>query len=208
MLITNETQEITVKNIANNILPDCDEVFFEVGYFYFSGFEQIYKRLKDVKIKILIGINYDEKIASAVISNNFFGTVVNPELHPDYPTQFVGAYRSALSSNLAPTLPDPVANARMRQRHGVETTLLRTNDLGGAAAALTNTPMLLNRPGAADHVNVTQPYDFYQRAIRMPNLVSNQSNVFAVWVTVGLFEYDPLTGYGEEYVNEAGGVQR
>jgi superfamily II DNA/RNA helicase len=70
MLITNETQEITVKNIANNILPDCDEVFFEVGYFYFSGFEQIYKRLKDVKIKILIGINYDEKIASAVISNN------------------------------------------------------------------------------------------------------------------------------------------
>jgi hypothetical protein len=36
MLITNETQEITVKNIANNILPDCDEVFFEVGYFYFS----------------------------------------------------------------------------------------------------------------------------------------------------------------------------
>ena len=70
MLITNETQETTVKNIANNILPDCDEVFFEVGYFYFSGFEQIYKKLKDIKIKILIGINYDEKIASAVISNN------------------------------------------------------------------------------------------------------------------------------------------
>ncbi|MFN8740013.1 MAG: hypothetical protein ACK5YR_08835 [Pirellula sp.] len=147
--------------------------------------------------------------ATPVINNRFFDAVVNPELHPDYPTQFVGAYRSALSSNLAPTLPDPVANARMRQRHGVETTLLRTNDLGGPADnALTNTPMLLNRPGAADHVNVTQPYDFYQRAIRMPNLVSNQSNVFAVWVTVGLFEYDPLTGYGEEYVNEAGGVQR
>lgn len=70
MLITNETQETTVKNIAENILPDCDEVFFEVGYFYFSGFEQIYKKLKDIKIKILIGINYDEKIASAVISNN------------------------------------------------------------------------------------------------------------------------------------------
>lgn len=69
-LITNETQELTVKNIADNILPDCDEVFFEVGYFYFSGFEQIYKKLKDIKIKILIGINYDEKIASAVISNN------------------------------------------------------------------------------------------------------------------------------------------
>jgi hypothetical protein len=42
MLITNETQETTVKNIANNILPDCDEVFFEVGYFYFSGLEQTF----------------------------------------------------------------------------------------------------------------------------------------------------------------------
>ena len=27
MLITNQTEENTVKNIANNILPDCDEVF-------------------------------------------------------------------------------------------------------------------------------------------------------------------------------------
>ena len=70
MLITNETQENTVKNIADNILPDCDEVFFEVGYFYFSGFEQIYTKLKDVKIKILIGINYDDKIASAISSSN------------------------------------------------------------------------------------------------------------------------------------------
>lgn len=70
MLVTNETQENTVKNIADNILPDCDEVFFEVGYFYFSGFEQIYTKLKDVKIKILIGINYDDKIASAISSSN------------------------------------------------------------------------------------------------------------------------------------------
>jgi len=69
MLITNENAANTVKNVADNILPDCDEVFFEVGYFYFSGFEQIYKKLKDLKIKILIGINYDEKISSAVISN-------------------------------------------------------------------------------------------------------------------------------------------
>ena len=52
MLITNEKKEITVKNIANNILPDCDEVFFEVGYFYFSGFQEIFQKLKNVKIKV------------------------------------------------------------------------------------------------------------------------------------------------------------
>ena len=66
--ITNENKENTVKNIADNILPDCDEVFFEVGYFYFSGFEQIFEKLRNVKIKVLIGINYDNKIANAVTS--------------------------------------------------------------------------------------------------------------------------------------------
>ena len=51
-IINNKTVERTVKTIANNILPSCDELFFEVGYFYFSGFEQIYEQLKNKKIKI------------------------------------------------------------------------------------------------------------------------------------------------------------
>ena len=46
-IITNE--EKTVTEIAEKILPMCDEVFFEVGYFYFSGFEQIYKQLKVIE---------------------------------------------------------------------------------------------------------------------------------------------------------------
>ena len=65
--INNEKE--TVKDIVNNILPLCDEVFFEVGYFYFSGFEQIYKQLKDKKVNIIIGINYDQKIGKLVHSN-------------------------------------------------------------------------------------------------------------------------------------------
>ena len=66
-LINNEKE--TVKDIVNNILPLCDEVFFEVGYFYFSGFEQIYKQLKDKKVNIIIGIDYDQKIGKLVHSN-------------------------------------------------------------------------------------------------------------------------------------------
>jgi hypothetical protein len=49
-----------------------------------------------------------------------------------------------------------------------------------------------------------QQFDRIQRAMRLPNLVTNQSNVFAVWVTVSLFEYDPLTEFGNEYKNQNG----
>ena len=66
-IITNE--EKTVTEIAEKILPMCDEVFFEVGYFYFSGFEQIYKQLKDKKVNIMIGIDYDNTIRDLTRSN-------------------------------------------------------------------------------------------------------------------------------------------
>jgi hypothetical protein len=48
----------------------------------------------------------------------------------------------------------------------------------------------------------------YQRAMRLSNLATDQSNVFAMWVTVALFEYDPVTGFGKEYVNTAGEPER
>ena len=47
-----------------------------------------------------------------------------------------------------------------------------------------------------------------QRAMRLPNLITNQSNVFAVWVTVSLYEYDPITGFGNEYLDDLGEPKR
>jgi hypothetical protein len=68
-----------------------------------------------------------------------------------------------------------------------------------------------NIPGAAaQEVDDAKrnPFTRYQRAMRLPNLVTDQSNVFAVWVTVSLFEYDPITGFGREYVNASGDAER
>tara|TARA_Y100000590_G_scaffold135293_1_gene154755 strand:+ start:214 stop:3432 length:3219 start_codon:yes stop_codon:yes gene_type:complete len=59
----------TITSIQKKILPKCEELFFQIGYFYFSGFEEIYKYLKTKKIKIIIGMSYDEKISELVTSS-------------------------------------------------------------------------------------------------------------------------------------------
>lgn len=92
-LINNEKE--TVKDIVNNILPLCDEVFFEVGYFYFSGFEQIYKQLKDKKVNIIIGIDYDQKIGKLIDSNlaikdNYFSYLKDDINNTDILDQKIG----------------------------------------------------------------------------------------------------------------------
>jgi len=151
-------------------------------------------------------------------SNDFFGRVVHPAMHPDFPTRVVGAFRPTMSSNIAPTLREADANAKMRSRFGVESTLLRsldpTADLLSAQARQSitvDTPMLFQStevPAGGnidpDSLNAKQNFVRMQRAMRLPNLVTNQSNVFAIWVTVSLFEYDPITGYGNEYLGDDG----
>ncbi len=42
-LITN--QDKFLSEVINNILPGCDKAYFLVGYFYFSGFQEIYEQL-------------------------------------------------------------------------------------------------------------------------------------------------------------------
>ena len=49
--ITN--QDKLLSEVFNNILPSSKALYFLVGYFYFSGFEEIYKNIEDKNIKIL-----------------------------------------------------------------------------------------------------------------------------------------------------------
>ena len=95
MLITNENIKNTVTNIANHILPDCDEVFIEVGYFYFSGFQEIYEQLKDKKIKVIVGMSYDQGVSNAAktafaIRENYFEKVADSINNTDLVDQSLG----------------------------------------------------------------------------------------------------------------------
>lgn len=143
--------------------------------------------------------------------------IVHPAMDPNFPTRFVGAYRPAMSSNLAPALADPIANQKMRGRFGVESTLLRSLDPDTNTLAVTdlqnsaidrNMLFQATQVETTDRLDAVQPFVRMQRAMRLPNLVTNQSNVFAVWVTVSLYEYDPITGFGNEYVGETGLPER
>ena len=48
--ITNK--ELILSDIINSILPKCDNAYFLVGYFYFSGFAELCDKLKNVNLKV------------------------------------------------------------------------------------------------------------------------------------------------------------
>ena len=63
-LITN--QEKLLSEVINNILPSSNNLYFLVGYFYFSGFEEIYHNLNDKNIQILVGLEIEKDIFNKV----------------------------------------------------------------------------------------------------------------------------------------------
>ncbi len=159
---------------------------------------------------------------SSSVASTFFGPgdpikASNSNLNPKYPTQFAGAFRSPLSASLAPPAVDPTVTAQMRGIFGIETTLQRSLNptFVGTAPAPNSNPMfspdsvngLASQPTELADANHA-PFVRSQRMARLPNLVTNQSNVFGVWVTTSLFEYDPVTGFGREYLDETGRPKR
>ena len=52
-IIDNKT--IKMADVINNIIPFADNLFFRTGYFFFSGYKEIYKNLKNKNLKILVG---------------------------------------------------------------------------------------------------------------------------------------------------------
>jgi hypothetical protein len=154
----------------------------------------------------------------------------NPSMDANYPTMFAGAYRSGLATNLYPYAPNNDTTNRaqttQRGRYSSESTNLRSlvmnptgkeqpnagtqGNLLFSPYSLANTETAIPGPTSAMELAESRQNAFtrYQRAMRLSNLATDQSNVFAMWVTVALFEYDPVTGFGKEYVNTAGEPER
>lgn len=63
-LITN--QDKFLSEVFNNILPSSENLYFLVGYFYFSGFEEIFENLSDKKLQILVGLEIEKDLNNKI----------------------------------------------------------------------------------------------------------------------------------------------
>ena len=60
--IDSKNFDTKIKEIIDNIIPVCDNIYFNVAYFYFSGFKLIAKSIENKNIKILVGLEADQII--------------------------------------------------------------------------------------------------------------------------------------------------
>ena len=127
----------------------------------------------------------------------------NDNIHAEIPSQFAGAWRSPFSANITPE----VATTPQNYRGGLSNIFTWRRPLDATnpinATPNNNTKMLM-QPSAPALEGAASPLTTYMRMGRLNNLVTNQSNVFAIWITVGLFDYDPIEGLGPEYVGPSG----
>jgi hypothetical protein len=102
------------------------------------------------------------------------------------PTEFIAPFRSYDATSLSAVMGGQWMSGT--NPNEIQAGLLR------ADAANPRNP-LFQLYSTADDVNNTfrNPYFHYAELMRMANLTTTRSNVYAVWVTVGYFEVTPAT---------------
>lgn len=62
--VTNEKE--VLGEVMQKILPATKSLYCLVGYFYFSGFGEIYKQVKDKHLKVLVGMNIERDLSNNI----------------------------------------------------------------------------------------------------------------------------------------------
>ncbi|MFG0261742.1 MAG: hypothetical protein ACF788_05060, partial [Novipirellula sp. JB048] len=152
---------------------------------------------------------------------------------PRYPTQFAGVFRQAKNASHVPMVRDSPATSDTDTTNGsdvdslvrrpVNTTLLRgegTLDVQEGRATTekpTPTAMFVRNTSQEPLATVApyadrnrNPFMRYETLMRMPNLVSDNSQVYLVRLTMGFFEVDATdtNNLGAEYNEQIGQQKR
>lgn len=90
--ITNKDKKLA--EVINNILPACDNLHFLVGYFYFSGFEQIHEQVKNKKLRILVGLEIERDLANRIREYEILENISSSrsKLRDNYCTSLIGIF--------------------------------------------------------------------------------------------------------------------
>ena len=137
-------------------------------------------------------------------------------LHRYFPTEQLGAFKPHQAADIAPEYQPPSGAATptppspMMRRAPITSTMMRQSPAAGGDR------MLFRRDKTAAPISMSQAQSHERSVIhqqlgasRLQNLTTGRSNVFAVWLTVGLFEVDPSTlTVGQELGNDLGRVER
>ncbi|QDT09470.1 hypothetical protein [Planctomycetes bacterium K23_9] len=147
----------------------------------------------------------------------------NPnKFDPRFPTQFAGVYKPGTDAIYAPLLRS-AADTDLLRRREVNGTVLRgsgTVDTSDPAAGPPTTAQMFVRsatqaplPTSATELHMNRdrnPFIRYQTAMRMPNLASNNSQMFLMRMKMGFFEVDAgnIDSVGAEYKADVGQSDR
>ena len=80
--ITNSKDSISLKERLEKLIEASSELKFLVGFFYFSGWQEIYKKLKEnetITLKILVGLQVDKYLSGIVEVENKDDSLSNEE---------------------------------------------------------------------------------------------------------------------------------
>ena len=122
---------------------------------------------------------------------------LRPTLNEAMPTQFDGVFKPSNSSDIRPQLTGLAAKGPL------DSTRLR------ADFTTPTQPLLRRAASLSESQSMVRSVVHAQLGhTRLANLASEQSNVFAVWITVGLFEVDGSTlTVGQEVGSDTGEVR-
>ena len=70
--ITNNKEQRTLKGRIKKLIGGSEELKFLVGYFYFSGWQELYLKLKekpDVQLKILVGLQIEQILGKMIVEH-------------------------------------------------------------------------------------------------------------------------------------------
>ena len=96
--ITNNAGNQSLKSRLNTLITISDELKFLVGFFYFSGWKELYESLKandKIQLKLLVGLQVDKLLTSMIIEHGAKEEGLSQE---DHFNQFMSSLGNALNN--------------------------------------------------------------------------------------------------------------